>query len=614
MGAIRGRADVEEISEISYRKRNWPNTGYELLVRAARLWPEHSALVFLTNPAKPEENERFSYTEMLANVNRAANLFAACGAGRDTVVAHAMGNRPQAYFARWGAEAANIALGINPALDDDEVIGLLARSQTSILVTEAYVWHRLMDRVPDECPRLAYVFLVGESDALGHPDVSVQQFDTALANEDAGRMRAKPSRPGHDGSWFCTSGTTGPPKIARRTLAAATMNAVASAMMLGDHLHSGTTLLAGMPFFHVNTASTCGPMAWFAGAEVVLGGADGYQCPALRKNFWRIVERYKVNLCMATPPVYAQLLQVPVGGHDISTLEYCVTGAAPLPRALKERFESATGLKLLEGYGITEGSFTVTVNPPDGERRAGSVGIGVPWQKIRVVELDMNGHYVRDCRFGETGWILISGPQLLEGYTDDALNRGIFIDCGDGTQWFNTADFGKVDADGYYWLSGRREDLIIRDGRKIDPKLIEDPICRHPMVTNAVAVGRPDASAGELPVAYVQLREGGQSDSEALMDFLRSEIDMPENMPVAIRILKELPLTPVGRVHKLSLVADETRDVVHQIARELGVPVSNVDVRVSMAFGKVVTVEGASEIDALQEALRPLAFYSIVKA
>ena len=612
MVAIRGKADVDRISQAPYSKRNWPQTSCELIEHAAKRWPERPALTFLPDPSDVERHDVFSYAQLLSAVRRASNLFTSCGATRNSVVVHALSNRPQTHFCRWGAEVAHTGLGINPALADDDIIELLSVADALILITEPEVWLRLMDRIPERCPTLGHVFLVGDGESVGHPDLSVQQFDTALANQPDDRFVATPSKPSHDGSWFCTGGTTGPPKIARRTLAAETFNAMATGLMLGDHLDADTVLLGGLPLFHVNACVASGLMAWARGAHVLLAGPGGYADPALIRNFWRVVARYRASFCMATPYVYARLLKQPIGSADIRSLDFCVCGTAPCPKALQQRFEAATGLRLLVGYGVTEASFTVTVNPPDGRRRDGSVGISLPWQQLRIAEIDDEGAYVRECAIGEVGWVLIGGDHLFEGYADESQDLGIWVDCGDGRRWFNSGDLGHMDAEGYLWLMGRREDLIVRDGRRIDPNSIEEPLSRHPMVTAAVAVGRPDATAGELPIAYVQLREGGQSDSEALMEFLRDEIDAPGNMPAALRIVPDLPLTPVGRIYRFGLVADEIRDVVSGIAESLAIPVDGITVRASAAYGKIVTVEGAGNPEALKKALRPFPFHAIV--
>ena len=163
-------------------------------------------------------------------------------------------------------------------------------------------------------------------------------------------------------------------------------------------------------------------------------------------------------------------------------------------------------MRIVEGYGLTEGACVSSGNPAGAEPRIGSIGIRYPYQDMRALILD-GDKYVRDAETNEIGVIAIRGPNVFAGYLDPAHNLGIWIDR-DGETWLNTGDLGRQDADGYFWLTGRKKELIIRGGHNIDPKLIEEPLHRHPAVALAAAIGRPDPHAGEAPVAYVQLKEG----------------------------------------------------------------------------------------------------------
>jgi fatty-acyl-CoA synthase len=154
----------------------------------------------------------------------------------------------------------------------------------------------------------------------------------------------------------------------------------------------------------------------------------------------------------------------------------------------------------------------------------------------------------------------------------------VFVDCGDGERWLNTGDLGRCDADGYFWLTGRRKELIIRGGHNIDPALIEEPLHRHPAVQIAAAVGRPDAHAGELPVAYVQLRKGVAVTEAELVDFLRSEVGERAALPKQVRIVDQMPLTPVGKIYKPALKKRETRDALEVALREAHVAFRAVDI------------------------------------
>ena len=190
-----------------------------------------------------------------------------------------------------------------------------------------------------------------------------------------------------------------------------------------------------------------------------------------------------------------------------------------MPTELLRAFEEQTGFEILEGYGLTEATCVSSVNPIAGERRRGSIGLRLPGQLMKAVVLDERGGFVRDCDTGEVGVIVVAGPNVFDGYRNGAQNEGLWVDCGDGRRWLDTGDLGRQDGDGYFWLTGRKKELIIRGGHNIDPAAIEEPLHRHPAVQLAAAVGRPDAHAGELPVAYVQPKAGAVVSEGELPSF-----------------------------------------------------------------------------------------------
>ena len=266
-------------------------------------------------------------------------------------------------------------------------------------------------------------------------------------------------------------------------------------------------MFCGLPLFHVNGQLVTGLQIWLRGDHVVLATPEGYRGKNVIARFWDIVAHYRVNTFSGVPTIYSALLNVPLGGADISSLEYAVCGAAPMPAKLIEDFEAKTGVKIVEGYGLTEGGCVSAVNPPSGERRAGSIGLRIPYQQMISAVLDETGRFVRRADPNEIGSILINGPNVFRGYLDPGHNAGLWVEI-DGEKWLNTGDLGRQDPDGYFWLTGRRKELIIRGGHNIDPKIIEDALQTHPAVLLTAAVGSPDAYAGELPVAYVQLKPG----------------------------------------------------------------------------------------------------------
>jgi fatty-acyl-CoA synthase len=287
---------------------------------------------------------------------------------------------------------------------------------------------------------------------------------------------------------------------------------------------------------------------------------DGFRNAAAMTHFWQVVERYRVTFFSAVPAVISALLTVDSTEQDISSPRAALCGTATLPQEVKRQFEVKTGLTIVEGYGQTEGTCVSTVNPLYGEHRSGSVGLPLPYLQVRVVVVDDQGRALRDCRVNEVGCIAIKGPNIIAGYKQADKNNDLWVEAG----WLNTGDLGRLDKDGYLWLTGRSKDLIIRGGHNIDPVLIEEVLHRHPAVA-AAAVGKPDAKAGELPVAYVQLAACGDASAEDILAFASEHIGERAAVPKHIYFVDNLPLTAVGKVFKTDL----RRDVIARTCREV---------------------------------------------
>jgi fatty-acyl-CoA synthase len=310
-------------------------------------------------------------------------------------------------------------------------------------------------------------------------------------------------------------------------------------------------------------------------------------------NFWRIVEKNGINYFSAVPTILSDLLTRSINA-DVSSLRFAICGAAPLSVELFTRFEKATGLKILEGYGLTESSCGASVNPYHGERRIGSVGMRLPYEDMLCVQLDNQGHFQCDCAPGEVGIVALRGPHIFSGYSDSTHEQELWIDRGEGARWLNTGDLGRIDEDGYLWLVGRRKDLIIRGGHNIDPKMIEEALYRHDAVQHAVAIGRPDARLGEVPVAYVTLQPGATVTGEELKVSAAAFISDRVAIPRDVIVVPEMPLTPVGKISKVALVEREIRTIVANISRRLSCNLTHLETETTSG-GQIVRVEGASD-------------------
>ena len=224
---------------------------------------------------------------------------------------------------------------------------------------------------------------------------------------------------------------------------------------------------------------------------------------------------------------------------------------------IQDRIEAITGARTLQSYGLTENTSHATLDPRDGEIRRGCSGIRVPYVQVRIVSMNEQGEILRDCAVNEVGMVLLRGPGIAGGYLNTQHNEGVFLPDG----YLVTGDLGSLDEEGYIRISGRKKDLIIRGGHNIEPRLIEDALMQSPAVALAAAVGKPDAHAGELPVAYVQLQPGAQITEQALLEFAAAHIPERPAVPKDIVLLERIPLTAVGKPQKHLLQIDAAERV-----------------------------------------------------
>jgi fatty-acyl-CoA synthase len=220
-----------------------------------------------------------------------------------------------------------------------------------------------------------------------------------------------------------------------------------------------------------------------------------------------------------------------------------------MPIAVREEFERISGVRVLNSYGMTENASSIAIDPRDGPTKEGSSGIRLPYTDVRAVELDQHQKEIRQCGPEEIGMLVIRSPGLTPGYLNPEHNVKSWTQDG----WLITGDLGRIDDDGYVFVTGRLKDVIIRGGHNIDPGLIEEALVQSKDVLLVAAVGKPDAYAGELPIAYVQLAQDSKATSADLLQFLESRISERAAIPKEIHILEKMPLTDIGKPMKVKL-------------------------------------------------------------
>ena len=620
-------AAVLDIERVPLSKRNIPATTYEMLKTGAALAPDSPALTFFADVRLFKNATVWTHRELFKRITQAGNLFRRLGVERSDAVAFVLPNLPETHLTIWGGEAAGIAFAISPLLETEQIAVLLKAAQPKLLVTLAPMpgtdlWQKAttaaaglsrlravlaVDMVPyvSASQRLALrVLTQGRRTALNVP---VLDFRRELRKERGDALSFEAPKPDDVSSYFCTGGTTGSPKIAMRTQFSEAYDAWAMRSFNDDHFGPGKTIFCGLPLFHVNGQLVTGLAPWAKGAHVVMGTPKGYRGEGVIPNFWRLVEHFRINMFSGVPTVYSSLLQVPIAGQNISSLEVAFCGAAPMPVQVFQSFQEQTGVRIVEAYGLTEGACASSSNPIYAPPRIGSIGLRYPYQDMRALILDGENKYVRDAETDEIGVIAIRGPNVFAGYLDPMHNKGIWIER-QGDVWLNTGDLGRQDAGGYFWLTGRKKELIIRGGHNIDPKLIEEPLHRHPSVALVAAIGRPDPHAGEVPVAYVQLKSGDGASPAELLEFATQNIPERAAWPKAIRVVDKLPTTNVGKIFKPRLQELEIEDVVRAEAAATKATLTKIVFRQDPVRGLLASVQVSRGQAELSESLAKYAF------
>ncbi len=340
-----------------------------------------------------------------------------------------------------------------------------------------------------------------------------------------------------------TGGTTGRPKGAMLTHANLSINAQQTTHHMPSMRPGEEKMLGVLPFFHVFAMTSILNGGLSVGCELILH--PRFEIDSMMRS----LVRDKPTIMHAVPTIYNAIATAAERKHvDLSSLRVCVSGGAPMPAEIRERFEKVTGCRIIEGYGLTEASPAVTSNPPDGEIRPDSVGVMLQGTVVEIRSLDDINRIMPP---GERGEICIRGPQVMKGYLNrEQETRDAFIDGA-----LRSGDVGYLDADGYLFVTDRIKDLIICSGHNVYPRVIEDALYEHPAVAEAIVLGVPNSYRGQAPVAFVTLRAGEVRTGDELRDFLRDKLS-PIEMPLRVEIRTSLPKTVIGKLSRKELLEE----------------------------------------------------------
>ena len=602
-------------AEMPWEKRNVPKTLYGQLSQTAQKFPSHNAISFQLLSGATDKKETLTWKQLHGKVTQAANLFRSLGVGPKDVVAYVLPNCNETVHTLLGGAVAGIANPINPLLEPEQIASILRETGAKVVVTlKPFPKTDVAEKTAKAVAQAPNVTTVLEVDLnryltppkswivpLIRPNLTEKNhaeyldFNAQLSKQ-PDTLTFEDVQEDRVGFYFHTGGTTGMPKVAQHLYSGAIYNGWVGATVL---LSAEDVMLCPLPLFHVMACQVMLMGAVASGAHVVFPTPQGYRGEGVFDNLWKLVERYKVTFVVSVPTALAATMQVPVNA-DISSVKTAFSGSAPLPLELFKRFEEKTGMTIVEGYGMTEATCLVSGNPVDGEKKVGSIGIPFPYTEIKIIKGTSEGEV--EAGVDEIGEICVSNPGVYVGntYTEADKNKNLYFD----NKFLRTGDLGRVDKDGYLWITGRSKDLIIRGGHNIDPAEIEEALLAHDAVAFAGAIGQPDAHAGELPCAFVELVEGATVTEEELIEHCKKHVTERAAQPKHIKIMEELPKTAVGKIFKPDLRKDAITRIYDSALEGAGssARVSNVIDDKKRGLVAQVSMNGASD-DEVEKAL-----------
>lgn len=493
-----------------------------LLEASAADAPGRAALV--------SRDRRVSYGELYGLAGEMALGLRALGVERGDRVALILPNGPEfvaAYFGILGAGA--IVTPMNVLLRPEEIRHVLADSSASLAITAGPYLAGVRAARADLPRPVRCVVVDAPAAGPGGGDLALGEVLAPKASQVAPPV---PLGPSDGAACLYTSGTTGRPKGALLTHGNLLANIASFHKVCA--CDAGDVFLCVLPMFHAFAATVLMLFPLSIRARVVV------EPRFVPDQVLRRIAEQRVTIFAGVPSMYAVWAQAPRPALDFGAWRFCVSGGAALPAEVLEGFEAKYGVQIYEGYGPTECAPVLTVNPPLGMRKVGSVGPALPDVDLKVV--DPAG---REVPPGEVGEIVARGPNVMRGYWNRPAETAEVLRNG----WYHTGDLGRVDGDGYYSIVDRKKDLIIVGGLNVYPREVEGVLCAHPAVAEAAVVGEPDSLRGEVPRAVVVLREAADASPQALMQHCRQHL-APFKVPRAVEVVSVLPKTATGKIMK----------------------------------------------------------------
>lgn len=541
--------------EVSHTINNegMPIFGY--LDRAAKSFPKRKAIVF--------KNWSITYQKLHHTVEVMAANLRGLGVQPGERISLMLPNLPQTIISYWAAlKAGAIVVMTNPLYMEKELIHQLNDAECDTMIVLDHLWPKI-EAVRDKLPVKKFI-IVRIPDCLAFPLNLLYKFNAKKKKlytdipfdgktvipwkpliKGKDRISRPPSDPREDLALLqYTGGTTGISKGVMITHQNMTANVKQCRNILHAIGDSHETFVAVMPFFHIYGLTTCLNLPTSVGATMV---------PVPRfdpQDLLKTLRKDKITIFPGAPAIYsALLLQKNVSPSDFTSVRYCVSGSAAIPVEILERFKEMTQAEIIEGYGLTEASPVTHLNPLNGVKKYGSIGLPFPSTDARIVDMEVGELSLAP---GKKGELVIRGPQVMKGYwnrpdeTANAVRNG----------WLYTGDIATMDEDGYFYIVDRKKDLIITSGYNVYPREIDEVLYEHPKIKDAVAVGIPHPSRGEIIKVYVVLHEGEKMTKSEVISWCRQKL-AKYKLPRKVEFRPELPKTMVGKVLRRALRTEE---------------------------------------------------------
>ena len=540
---------------IRWDERPWSGPLFEYLDTTQRQFPNHIAFNFM--------GKKWTWDAISTLVNKMAKGLHDHGVEKGIKVGICLPNCPYyliAYYAilKTGATIVNY----NPLYAEGELAHQIEDSQTDLMITTdlAVIYPKLEKML--HATRLNQIVICPFKDILPFPKnilfpLLKSSEISDIPDDDRHVMYSRIMD--NDGQFETpnvdcendiallqyTGGTTGTPKGAMLTHANLTANVEQCCKWFYDLQMGQEKMLGVIPFFHVFAMTTILNLSVKCGFEIIATPKFDL------KETLKLIHTQKPQFFPAVPAIYNAINAHPdLAEYDLTSLRYCISGGAPLPVEVKRAFEGKSGCVLVEGYGLTESSPVACVNPIEGANKSGSIGLPLPYTTVELRHPDTKA-LVNET--GKRGEIWIKGPQIMKGYWNKPEETAKVIENG----YLKTGDVAEYDEDGYIFIVDRIKDLILVNGYNVYPRTIEEAIYKHPAVEECVVAGVKDNDRGEIPKAWIKLKEGRSLSDTDLKFFLKDKIS-PIEMPRKIEFRDQpLPKTMIGKLSKKDLLAQE---------------------------------------------------------